>query len=120
MDYLRKAKQLAAKTINIHQARKTFDERRERVLRKAQSLPKNILNTWKESFPTSARKAIPPLAFLGGHARSGTTLLERILDAHPSVAACDESLAFMTIGPWLMSRCRKFPLNTLILSASGT
>ena len=113
MDYLRKAKQLAAKTINIHQARKTFDERRERVLRKAQSLPRNILNTWKESFPTSARKAIPPLAFLGGHARSGTTLLERILDAHPSVAACDESLAFMTIGPLVDVTLPQIPVEHL-------
>jgi Flp pilus assembly protein TadD len=99
MVYLRKSKQLASKTINVHEARKVFDERREKVVVKARSFPKNILSTWSESFPPSARNAVPPLAFLGGHARSGTTLLERILDAHPSVAACDESLAFMTIGP---------------------
>ena len=35
-----------------------------------------------------------PVAFLTGSSRSGTTLLERVLDAHPGVAACDESMAF--------------------------
>jgi hypothetical protein len=33
---------------------------------------------------------------LGGHPRSGTTLLEQILGAHPSVRAIDESEAFVT------------------------
>ncbi len=97
MAQLGEAKRLASQTINIDEARKTFDERRERAVRKAKSLPNNILDTWGKSFPTNARTAAAPLAFLGGHARSGTTLLERILDAHPSVAACDEALAFQTI-----------------------
>ena len=35
------------------------------------------------------------LAFLGGHPRSGTTLLEQILGAHPGVAAFDEPMAFV-------------------------
>jgi tetratricopeptide (TPR) repeat protein len=34
------------------------------------------------------------LAFLGGHPRSGTTLLEQILGAHPDIRAFDESEAF--------------------------
>jgi hypothetical protein len=40
---------------------------------------------------------MPRLAFLGGHPRSGTTLLEQILGAHPGVAALDEPPAFMKI-----------------------
>ena len=99
MSHLREAKKIGAKTLNLEDARKRFDDRRERMPRKARALPKNILGVWNNSFPSKARSALPPLAFLGGHARSGTTLLERILDAHPSVAACDESLAFMSIGP---------------------
>ena len=35
------------------------------------------------------------LALLGGHPRSGTTLLEQILGAHPAVRAFDESEAFV-------------------------
>ncbi|MBK1816451.1 sulfotransferase [Luteolibacter yonseiensis] len=34
------------------------------------------------------------IAFLGGHPRSGTTLMEQILDAHPGLMAFDESTAF--------------------------
>jgi tetratricopeptide (TPR) repeat protein len=49
------------------------------------------------SFPQAKREAIPPLAFLGGHPRSGTTLLEQILDAHPGIAALDEPTAFQDV-----------------------
>jgi len=99
MKELMEAKKLAAQSINLAEAVKTFDERRERVVRKTRALPKNILAIWGNAFPPEKRTAAAPLAFLGGHARSGTTLLERILDAHPSVAACDEALAFQTIAP---------------------
>src|SRR6185437_5296139 len=34
------------------------------------------------------------IAFLGGHPRSGTTLLEQVLDANPDVLAFDEPLSF--------------------------
>ena len=60
-------------------------------------LPKDILRTWSKFFPERKREAIPPLAFLGGHPRSGTTLLEQILDAHPGVAALDEPGAFIEV-----------------------
>jgi len=56
--------------------------------------PKDIVRKWKSSFPESKRQPIPRLAFLGGHPRSGTTLLERVLDAHPGIAALDEPLSF--------------------------
>ena len=59
--------------------------------------PKTILDTWAKFFPPGKREAIPPLAFLGGHPRSGTTLLERILDANPAVTALDEPTAFLEV-----------------------
>ena len=59
-----------------------------------QSLPVNILSVWEGLFPTPLRSMVPPIAFLGGHPRSGTTLLEQVLDAHPDVAAFDEPTAF--------------------------
>jgi Tfp pilus assembly protein PilF len=58
---------------------------------------KDILLKWSKMFPERKRCAIPRLAFLGGHPRSGTTLLEQILDAHPSVAALDEPTAFLDL-----------------------
>ena len=113
MTCLRDAKRLASKKLDLGQARKVFDERRERVLRKAQSLPKNTLGAWARAFPPEARKSAPRIAFLGGHARSGTTLLERILDSHPAAAACDESLAFATIGPLVDVTLPEIPVDGL-------
>lgn len=60
----------------------------------AKSLPRDILRTWSKSFPESRRSVIPRLAFLGGHPRSGTTLLEQILGSHPQVKTYDETAAF--------------------------
>lgn len=110
---LNEGKKLAAQTVNIAEARKKFDDRRERAVRKARALPKDILHVWAKSFPAGQRSAAQPLAFLGGHARSGTTLLERILDAHPSIAACDEALAFQTIGPLIDVMVPEIPADSL-------
>lgn len=96
---LKEAKEREMQAAGIGHAQKTFDERREKAVRKAQALPRDILDIWSRSFPPEVREPAPPLAFLGGHARSGTTLLERILAAHPAVIAGDESQAFLTISP---------------------
>jgi hypothetical protein len=39
----------------------------------------------------------PPyrMAFLGGHARSGTTLLEQVLDSHPDIVSAEETTIFI-------------------------
>ena len=56
------------------------------------SLTPEIIRSWRrEMLPSELRYQI---AFLGGHPRSGTTLLEQILDAHPDVLAFDEPVAF--------------------------
>ncbi len=38
----------------------------------------------------------PPLrlALLGGHPRSGTTLLEQVLDSHPDIVSAEETEIF--------------------------
>jgi tetratricopeptide (TPR) repeat protein len=53
-----------------------------------------ILQRWFDS----GRELQPAhrLAFLGGHARSGTTLLEQVLDAHPDIVSTDEAKVFST------------------------
>jgi hypothetical protein len=74
-----------------------YDQGAESARRFTRSLPKTILRTWAEYFPQVKREAIPRLAFLGGHPRSGTTLLEQVLDAHAGVAALDEPTAFLDV-----------------------
>jgi Flp pilus assembly protein TadD len=97
MDVLAEGKRLARLAFHQEAERKAFYERHEMEVRQAKALPNDILDTWAGVFPARARTAPVPLAFLSGSARSGTTLLERILDAHPAVAACDESPAFKTV-----------------------
>ncbi len=74
-----------------------YDEFAEMYRRTTLALPANTLRAWSKEFPERQREAIPRLAFLGGHPRSGTTLLEQILGAHPDVAALDEPRAFTMI-----------------------
>jgi tetratricopeptide (TPR) repeat protein len=47
---------------------------------------------WSESNQELA--PLHRMAFLGGHARSGTTLLEQVLDSHPDIVSTDESTVF--------------------------
>jgi Tfp pilus assembly protein PilF len=54
-------------------------------------LTPETIRRWRQKMPVSE---IPyQIAFLGGHPRSGTTLLEQILDAHPGVLAFDEPVS---------------------------
>src|ERR1051325_2418034 len=46
------------------------------------------------------------LALLCGHARSGTTLLEYVLDAHPQIICADESSVFQSKAYPLLNRSR--------------
>lgn len=61
------------------------------------------ITAWQKMDPALSNDA--RVTFLGGHPRSGTTLLERVLDAHPDLTAFDEPLAFYhSVDPFL----RKF------------
>lgn len=60
-----------------------------------------MIRNWQEA-PLPAEANRPQIVFLGGHPRSGTTLLERVLDSHPGITAFDESPAFyLTVDPFL-------------------
>ena len=65
------------------------DRRRRELLA---GLTPEMIRRWRQEAP--AANAGYQIAFLGGHPRSGTTLLEQILDAHPEVLAFDEPVAF--------------------------
>ena len=97
MVLLGEAKSLVRALTDTDRLLKGYDEGAASVRQFTLAQPRTILRAWAESFPTPEREPIPPLAFLGGHPRSGTTLLEQILDAHPNVAALDEPTAFLDV-----------------------
>jgi tetratricopeptide (TPR) repeat protein len=97
MRWLAEAKEMVLNLTDAPLLMRSYDRSAESVRRFTQGQPKDILHTWAKFFPVQKREAIPPLAFLGGHPRSGTTLLEQILDAHPGVAAADEPVAFLEV-----------------------
>ena len=76
-------------TALLERAYDQTDQRRRELLG---CLTPEMIRRWREEpRPAGERYQI---AFLGGHPRSGTTLLEQILDAHPDVLAFDEPQSF--------------------------
>ena len=94
MTLLKEAKTIVASLTDTRQLIHGYDRSALGARRFTEGLPKDILRTWAGYFPEAKREMIPRVAFLGGHPRSGTTLLEQILDAHPEIAALDEPTAF--------------------------
>jgi Flp pilus assembly protein TadD len=97
MQMLVEAKNFVRRLANIEALLKEYDQHTSQDRRSSQASARDILRTWGREFPERAREAMPKLAFLGGHPRSGTTLLEQVLGAHPGVAALDEPTAFTKI-----------------------
>ena len=71
---------------------KGYDEGDRRRRELLAGLTPEMIRRWRREPPVS--KENYQIAFLGGHPRSGTTLLEQILDANPDVLAFDEPSAF--------------------------
>ena len=97
MSLLSEAKAMVRELTDTDALLQGYDHKAERARQFVRAQPKTILQTWAGYFPERNREKIQPLAFLGGHPRSGTTLLEQILAAHPAVAALDEPTAFIEL-----------------------
>ncbi len=92
MKWLGKAKTLLRQrtdTAALEQAYDKMDEARRKIL--AEMTPET-LRRWREQAATAP--CPHPLVFLGGPPRSGTTLIEQILGAHPGILVFDEPDAF--------------------------
>jgi tetratricopeptide (TPR) repeat protein len=87
------AKNFARPTANVAQLEQDYDRADARRRELLAALKPGVIQRWRQEIPP----AQPPgrLAFLGGHPRSGTTLLEQILGAHPEIRAFDEPDAFV-------------------------
>jgi Flp pilus assembly protein TadD len=90
MTALREAKSLQRRHAAPFQAQLQVTQSRVREL--GQTITEGILDRWQAG---AAELGEPrPLTLLGGHPRSGTTLLEQMLDAHPGVLAAEETQVF--------------------------
>jgi tetratricopeptide (TPR) repeat protein len=97
MRLLAEAKQIVRGLTDTEVLLKGYDSGAESARKFTRGLPRTIVRKWAEDFPERKREPIPLVAFLGGHPRSGTTLLEQVLDSHPGVAALDEPTAFLDV-----------------------
>ena len=92
MRWLCESKALVRQITDIALLEKEYDRASQRRRELLAQLTGPTLEKWRLQY--SSQAAGDQISFLGGHPRSGTTLLEQILDAHPDVLAFDESAAF--------------------------
>jgi tetratricopeptide (TPR) repeat protein len=72
---------------------KIMQQKQAHMKQMQQSASEQAVQRWRKSGATDLQPA-RKLALLCGHARSGTTLLEYVIDAHPGVASAEESMVF--------------------------
>jgi tetratricopeptide (TPR) repeat protein len=89
--WLAEAKTILRQSANIAKLEQSYDQADRRRRQLLADLTPEMIRRWRTE-DTSAPHPRP--AFLGGHPRSGTTLLEQILGAHPQITAFDEPVAF--------------------------
>jgi tetratricopeptide (TPR) repeat protein len=86
---LLEAKEFTRKTMDTDALIRDYDKWDRWRQELLASLTPEAMKRWRAEAPRPAR-----LAFLGGHPRSGTTLMEQVLGAHPEIRAFDEPEAF--------------------------
>jgi tetratricopeptide (TPR) repeat protein len=94
MRSLNEAKAQFRRLVNVAALEKQYDEMDRNRRQLLASLTPEMLQNWRRE--CAALPDHQQLVFLGGHPRSGTTLVEQILGAHPGVLAFDESDAFVS------------------------
>jgi len=87
------------------------------IIRHLQEMRENVSAEMLARWHASGREALQPwhrVALLAGHARSGTTLLEQVLDSHPDLVSAEETEIF-TNEAYLPLR-RNLPPETSMLA----
>jgi tetratricopeptide (TPR) repeat protein len=85
---------------------------RERIQLLQANLNVEIVQRWLDAAPSLAPAR--RFALLGGHPRSGTTLLEQVLDSHPDITSLEETTIFHDDA--FMPLVNRLPDNAPILS----
>jgi len=92
MRWLCEAKALVRQLTDVTLLEQGYDHGVNKRRELLASLTREKILNWRREMPASELRY--QIAFLGGHPRSGTTLLEQILGANPKVLAFDEPEAF--------------------------
>jgi hypothetical protein len=92
MSWLLQAKAQVRTITDTALLERRYDEADQQRRKLLADLTPAMLRRWRQEAPSETERY--QIAFLGGHPRSGTTLLEQILDANPEVLALDEPVAF--------------------------
>jgi tetratricopeptide (TPR) repeat protein len=92
MSWLLEAKTQIRQLTDVDLLEREYDKADKSRRELLASLTREMIQRWRTDAPPFHSRY--RVAFLGGHPRSGTTLLEQILDAHPEVLAFDETVAF--------------------------
>jgi len=90
--WLKEAKAQVRTITDIAALERGYDEGDRRRRELLAVLTPEMIRRWRQE--AAASNVGYQVAFLGGHPRSGTTLIEQVLDAHPEVVAFDEPVAF--------------------------
>lgn len=90
--WLLEAKALVRTITDTALLERSYDQGDRQRRAQVATLTSEMIRRWREEPPSTQERY--QSAFLGGHPRSGTTLMEQILDAHPEVLAFDEPVAF--------------------------
>jgi tetratricopeptide (TPR) repeat protein len=104
-----------AKTLLNSQAGRFVSELkvvRQRIQNMRENLNVETLQCWFDTLPSLT--PLRRVALLGGHPRSGTTLLEQVLDSHPDITSVEETEIFHDDA--YMPLANRMPEGTPILS----
>jgi tetratricopeptide (TPR) repeat protein len=90
MRWLVEAKNLLRQMPDAAALQRNYDQTNRQRRELLATLTPATIQRWRQE----GQAGLQRLVFLGGHPRSGTTLVEQILGAHPQILAFDESEAF--------------------------
>lgn len=90
--WLAEAKTFQRQSADIARMEQIYDQADRRRRRLLTDLKPEMIRNWRHKVPEDSSRL--PQVLLAGHPRSGTTLLEQILGAHPAITAFDEPAAF--------------------------
>jgi tetratricopeptide (TPR) repeat protein len=93
LQWLAEAKSILRQSANVGKLEQSYDQADRRRRQLLADLTPDMIRRWQTEADKGPYSNVRR-AFLGGHPRSGTTLLEQILGTHPEVAAFDEPVAF--------------------------